>query len=84
MGKPTSLLVSLNEYIVLRSERGEVKHLSTPRKRNQRDSLSSGERTGISPNLCHLFGRGVVGPQYGIRAFSRMVLKNQPKKVIAL
>jgi len=33
------------------SERREVKHLSTCRKRNQiRYSLSSGERTGNSPN----------------------------------
>jgi hypothetical protein len=39
------------EYIGMGGERGEVKHLSTPRKRNQfRDSLSSGERTGKSPN----------------------------------
>ncbi len=29
---------------------GELKHLSTPRKRE--DSLSSGERTGRSPNPC--------------------------------
>ena len=34
-----------NEYIVTRRERGELKHLSTLRKRNQpRDSVSSGER----------------------------------------
>jgi hypothetical protein len=32
-------------------ERGEVKHLSTLRKRNRRDSLSSGERSGKSLNL---------------------------------
>jgi len=31
-----------------------VKHLSTLRKRNQRDSLSSGERTGNSLNLVHV------------------------------
>ena len=30
-------------------EPGELKHLSTPRKRE--DALSSGERTGQSPNL---------------------------------
>ena len=29
----------------------ELKHLSSRRKRNQRDSLSSGERNGRSPNL---------------------------------
>ena len=32
-------------------EPGEVKHLSSPRRRNRRDSLSSGERKGISLNL---------------------------------
>ena len=43
------------------SEPGEVKHLSTQRKRKRSDSLSSGERNGNSLNLdaCH---RGVVGP----------------------
>jgi hypothetical protein len=41
----------LAEFIGEEGERGEVKHLSTPRNRNQiRDSLSSGERTGKSPN----------------------------------
>ncbi len=37
------------------SERREVKHLSTFRKRNQRDSVSSGERKRNRPNLEHLF-----------------------------
>ena len=32
------------------SERGELKHLSTRRKRNQRDSVSSGERKRNSLN----------------------------------
>jgi hypothetical protein len=32
-------------------ERREVKHLSTFRRRNRRDSLSSGERSGKSLNL---------------------------------
>ena len=35
----------------MREEPGEVKHLSNPRKRNRRDSLSSGERKGKSLNL---------------------------------
>ena len=36
-------------------EPGEVKHLSTPRKRNQnRYSLSSGERTGNSPKVIYV------------------------------
>ena len=45
------------------SERGELKHLSTRRKRKKFiDSLSSGDRTGNSLNrFC--YGRtGVVGP----------------------
>ena len=33
------------------SEPGELKHLSNQRKRNQSDSLSSGERTGKSLNF---------------------------------
>ena len=47
MGKPgTSDVVSPGtEYIGVRGERGEVKHLSTRRKRKQvSDSVSSGER----------------------------------------
>ena len=52
--------------VILRHPKGsqprELKHLSTWRKRNQtRDSLSSGERRGKSPN--RVFGPGVVGPQ---------------------
>ena len=47
-----------SEHIRWQRERGELKHLSNPRKRN--DSLSSGERKGISPNRC-LQGSGVVG-----------------------
>ncbi len=74
-----------------------MKHLSTLRKRNQRDSLSSGERTGNSLNLMHVkaFGRcagGVAGllglPKQFKRVtnlhVSRTVWKNWPKKVIAL
>ena len=37
--------------LLAREEPGEVKHLSNPRKRNQRDSPSSGERKGKSLNL---------------------------------
>ncbi len=33
----------------------EVKHLSTQRKRNQKDFLSSGERKGRSPNHFKIF-----------------------------
>lgn len=60
-GNPPVYLVPLDEYIVERSERGEVKHLSTLRKRNQtRDSPSSGERTGNSLNLLYVKLSGVV------------------------
>ena len=44
-------------------EPGELKHLSTLRKRNQRDSLSSGERKGNSPNLSGLVGLGPMPPK---------------------
>ena len=41
------------EDVLLRkqSEPGELKHLSTRRKRNRRDSVSSGERKRISPKV---------------------------------
>ena len=60
MGKPTRMRVCIDEFIVNVGERGELKHLSTLRKRNQRDSLSSGERTGNSLNSIHfcMGGRG--------------------------
>ena len=45
--------VSCTEYIGVGGERGELKHLSTRRKGNQRDSLSSGERTGTRPVSCN-------------------------------
>jgi hypothetical protein len=54
MGKPSILyrVELLPEYIGQQGKPGELKHLSTPRKINQfRDYLSSGERTGNSPNL---------------------------------
>ena len=42
---------SLSEFIGYGGELSELKHLSSSRNRNQfRDSLSSGERTGNSPN----------------------------------
>ncbi len=41
---------SYAEFIGIRRRPGEVKHLSSQRKRNRRDSLSSGERKGNSLN----------------------------------
>jgi hypothetical protein len=49
MGKPTTYVVSATEYIGCRSKPGELKYLSTRRKGNHRDSLSSDERTGTRP-----------------------------------
>jgi len=70
MGKPSTLVLLASEFIGCKSERGELKHLSTLRKRNRRDSVSSGERTRISPNsVCVKAYRrcilGVVGA-YGV------------------
>ena len=49
MGQPLAYAKSRNEYIVTGSEPGELKYLSTRRKGNHRDSLSSDERTGTRP-----------------------------------
>ena len=60
MGKPgkSYILSFVTEFIGNKSERRELKHLSTCRKRNQfRDSVSSGERTRISPNYTNRFGK---------------------------
>ena len=46
------------------SKPGELKHLSTRRKRNRRDSVSSGERTRKSPNQSCYGNIGVVGPRH--------------------
>jgi hypothetical protein len=57
MGKPgrSYILSFVTEYIGSKSERGELKHLSTRRNRNQfRDSVSSGERKRNSPNQIYL------------------------------
>jgi len=47
---PAGMLGLAVEHIGRQGERGELKHLSTHRKRE--DSLSSGERKGRSPNHC--------------------------------
>ena len=49
MGEPPAYAGSQSEYIGLGSEPGELKHLSTRRKGNRRDSVSSGERTRTRP-----------------------------------
>ena len=67
MGQPgrIHILSFITEYIGNKSERRELKHLSTYRKRNQfRDSVSSGERTRKSPNQTL---SGVVGARHGTK-----------------
>ena len=60
MGQPNEGDTSL---LLRESQPRELKHLSTWRKRNQlRDSPSSGERTGKSPNRRGSNPAGVVGP----------------------
>ena len=53
MGKPILSYVRIRygENIAISRILGELKHLSNQGKEIKRDSLSSGERTGISPNL---------------------------------
>jgi len=52
----------VHESNQVESKPGELKHLSTRRKRKQySDSLSSGERKGNSPNLHNYGCVGVVG-----------------------
>jgi hypothetical protein len=52
MGKPGrgDALSLMPEYIGHEGQRRELKHLSTCRKGKRSDFLSSGERTGKSPN----------------------------------
>jgi hypothetical protein len=50
MGQPASGHAEASRAIGAGGAPGELKHLSTPRKRKHRDSVSSGERTRTSPN----------------------------------
>ena len=61
-------------------ERGELKHLSTPRRRKQiSDSPSSGERTGNSPNpLRGNAPRGLQGHATARMTASATVWKVRP------
>ena len=57
-------LLTIHEYIVYSGEPGELKHLSTRRKRKKTiDFLSSGERTGKSLNLWIAIFEGVTDSQ---------------------
>ena len=59
MGQPVQRWL---DTLLAREEPGEVKHLSNPRRRNRRDSPSSGERTGNSPNRLDAKTAVVVEP----------------------
>ena len=70
MGKPGGSYIPsfITEFIGNESERGELKHLSTRRNRNQfRDSVSSGERTRNSPNHTGLLVWGCRSPMWDQR-----------------
>ena len=67
MGQPGRVytLSFITEYIGNESERRELKHLSTCRKRNHcRDSVSSGERKRKSPNQVSLLIWGCRTPTW--------------------
>ena len=66
---------SANKSIVCRRKRGELKHLSTRRKRDY--SASSGERTRISSNRWSLLQRGCRTQHMGVinQIASQMVLE---------
>lgn len=52
MGEPSSgnALLRYGENIAISRKLGELKHLSSRGKEINKDSLSSGERKGMSPN----------------------------------
>ena len=67
MGKPSTgnAVLSIHEHIVYGGEPGELKHLSTRRKRKKEiDFLSSGERKGKSPNRGIAIYCGVWTPMW--------------------
>jgi hypothetical protein len=55
MGQPSTVI---GRTLERGGQVGELKHLSTPKKRN--NSRSSGERTGKSPNLLHVQACSIV------------------------
>ena len=64
--------------VAIGSERGELKHLSNLRKRNQaRDTPSSGERNGYSLNR-RKFSVGVAGAQCETQTNNRTVWEGRP------
>ena len=69
------------EYIGIQGERGELKHLSTRRKREY--SPSSGERKGNSPNQADYGQAGVVGPTQANWKLAERHWKGLPETVKA-
>ena len=87
MGEPTSsnVEVSIPEHIGYGREPGELKHLSTRRKRKKTiDFLSSGERTGKSPNLLIVILIGVTDTHNHQSCIVELNWKVGAKKVIPL
>jgi len=88
----------ISEFIGYESERPELKHLSSARKRKRSDSLSSGERKGRSLNhyrakTCMCCDNGVVRFKCSTNTvvellsvfyLAELLWKGQPKKVTAL
>ena len=67
LGNPKTFL---SEFIGQESERHELKHLSSARKRKQSDFLSSGERKGKSLNLDHV--KACVRCDLGVVGYKRV------------
>ena len=87
MGEPTSsnVEVSILEHIGYGRDPGELKHLSTRRKRKKTiDFLSSGERTGKSPNLLIVILIGVTDTHNHQSCIVEHNWKVWAKKVIPL
>ena len=87
MGEPTSsnVEVSILEHIGYGREPGELKHLSTRRKRKKTiDFLSSGERTGKSPNQLIVILVGVTDTHNHQTCIVEHNWKVGAKKVIPL
>ena len=74
--RTTNRCASADEFIVCRRRPGELKHLSTQRKRDH--SASSGERTRISSNRWSLLQRGCRTQHMGVtnQSVSRVRLEN--------
>jgi hypothetical protein len=70
-----------SEYIGVKSEPAELKHLSKQRKRKRSDSVSSGERKRISPNQKYLYFWGCRTP-FNIVTNRLSSWKTAPERVI--